>query len=79
MQNNSNMSPSIYPVHLLIYTAVEVVIVVTLVTNVIAAVYMTWTSLDWLFGKLARRIAAKTREDNNVRDKFRRITKYNRI
>ena len=35
------MSPSIYPVHVHIYTAVEVVIVVTLVTNVIAAVYMT--------------------------------------
>lgn len=70
MQNNFNMSPFIYPVHV---AAVEVIIVVTFVTIVIAAGYMVWTILDWLFGKLA------AREESKVRDRFRRIRKYNRI
>lgn len=52
------MSPFIYPVHV---AAVEVIIVVTFVTIVIAVGYMVWTILDWLFGKLT------AREENKVR------------
>ena len=70
------MSPSIYPVQV---DAVEVVIVVTFVTIIVVAVNMACISVDWLFGKFAERLAAKTREENKVRDRFRRIRKYKRI